>query len=133
MLTFVNLMIFLVVLKITKMIEIDSRDDISINYKEDGLNIMEIFTKSMKVTEEEVSISKEKKICIVCKGKVQRNNIYLCPDCNTFYCQKCSNSLIDLENACWVCDTVIDESRPVKVSAKIKEIELEKNEHKKSN
>jgi hypothetical protein len=66
------------------------------------------------ITEEEVTISKEKKICIVCKGKVGRSNIYLCPECDTFFCSTCSNTLITLENECWVCNTPIDPLKPVK-------------------
>lgn len=75
--------------------------------------ILTAFSKPKKVLEEEVTISKEKKICIVCKGKVGRNNVYLCPGCDTFYCKKCSVTLVTLENACWVCDTPIDETKPV--------------------
>jgi len=77
-------------------------------------NILEIFAKPQRITEEEVSISKEKKICLVCKGNLARSNIYLCPDCNAFYCQKCSETLSNMENACWVCDTPFDESKPSK-------------------
>jgi len=87
-----------------------------------------IFTKPEKVTEEEVSISKEKKICLVCKGKVLRNNIYLCPECSTFYCLKCSEALSNLENACWVCETPFDESKPVKPFKKEEEIDVEISE-----
>ena len=70
--------------------------------------------KREDITEEEVSISKEKKICLVCKGKVERRNIYLCPDCGTFYCEKCYDALTDLENMCWVCETPFDTSKPSK-------------------
>jgi len=35
-----------------------------------GPIILEMFTKQEKVSEEEVSVSKEKKICLVCKGKI---------------------------------------------------------------
>ena len=73
-----------------------------------------MFKKPQKISEEEVSISKEKKICLVCKGKVERNNIFLCPECDTFYCNKCSDAMSDLENMCWVCDTPFDDSKPSK-------------------
>jgi len=84
------------------------------NNKVDLQDILRTYAKPPKITEEEVFISKEKKICMVCKGNVARNNIYLCPDCNTFYCNKCSSTLADLENMCWVCDTPFDESKPIK-------------------
>jgi hypothetical protein len=75
-------------------------------------DFLKIFTKPRRVTEEEVSISKEKKICLVCKNKVSRLN-YICPDCNAIYCVKCSDVLSNEENMCWVCDTRFDESKPI--------------------
>jgi len=66
-----------------------------------------------QITEEEVSISKEKKICLVCKGKVGGFS-FICNECGTFYCQNCASSLIKLENACWVCNSPFDKSKPSK-------------------
>ncbi len=40
--------------------------------------------KKEDITEEEVLISKEKKIYLVCEGKVLRFNNYICPECETF-------------------------------------------------
>jgi len=99
-------------------------------------DVFSMFTKPQKLTEEEVSISKEKKIYLVCKGKVARSNIFLCPECDTFYCLKCSEALTNLENACWVCETPIDESKPVKLPEKKEEkvviegIDLKKSKKK---
>jgi hypothetical protein len=84
--------------------------------------------KREDITEEEVSISKEKKICLVCKGKAFRFSTYLCPGCEAFYCAKCAQALIELENACWVCDAPIDESKPVKPFKRDDEIEVEVSE-----
>jgi len=81
--------------------------------KEEMRNFLEAFGRPKKVTEEEVSVSKEKKICLVCKGKLVRK-IYICPDCNTFYCNICADTLVDLENACWACNSPFDESKPSK-------------------
>jgi len=89
--------------------------------KSEVQDFLSVFTRPKKVTEEEVSVSKEKKICLVCKGNVFRNNIYLCPECNTFYCSKCSEALSNLENACWVCETPFDESKPVRLPEKKEE------------
>jgi len=72
------------------------------------------FIKPKKVTEEEISISKEKKICMVCKGKLGRFNIYICPKCDVLYCENCARTLSDLENMCWVCEIPFDESKPVR-------------------
>lgn len=76
-----------------------------------GRIILEMFTKPERVSEEEVTVSKEKKICLVCKGKISGLN-FMCTDCGTFYCTKCSNALSDIENVCWACNTPIDISKP---------------------
>ena len=67
------------------------------------------------VTEEEVTFHKEKKICLVCKGKLSRS-LYLCPKCDALYCDNCAQALADLENVCWVCDEPIDEAKPTRIS-----------------
>ncbi|MHA1148173.1 MAG: hypothetical protein ACTSR8_07990 [Promethearchaeota archaeon] len=82
--------------------------------KED-VNVLNVFARAKKMTEEEVSISKEKKIYLVCKGKVARYNIYICPECNSFYHQKCAKILESQENACWACEAPFNESIPVKL------------------
>ncbi len=79
----------------------------------DKLNILKSFTKPGNLTEEEVSISKEKKICLVCKGKVVGFNSFICK-CDALYCKKCAKTLSTLENACWVCEAPFDESKPVR-------------------
>lgn len=76
-----------------------------------GLN----FRRKQEITEEEVTVSREKKICLVCKGKVSEFNVYLCPNCETFYCQTCARALINLENACWACNSPIDKTKPVNI------------------
>jgi hypothetical protein len=100
--------------------------------KKEKVDILGVFLKPQKVTEEEVTVSKEKKICLVCKGKVGRFDIFLCPDCNALYCSKCSNALIDLENACWACETAIDESKPVKIEEKQRVDSKIADKHKKT-
>ena len=85
------------------------------------------FIKPKNITEEEVSVSKEKKICLVCKGKISGHN-YVCSECETFYCNKCYNALTNLENACWACDTQLDKSKPIKSFKKEEEVEVEISE-----
>jgi len=89
----------------------------------DAPDILAMFVKSQKLTEEEVSISKEKKICVVCKGKILGMN-FICRGCEIFYCQKCYSALVNLENACWACDMALDESKPVKPFGKEGEQEV---------
>ncbi len=64
------------------------------------------------LTEEKISIFKDKKICLVCKGEVLRFS-YIC-ECGSIYCENCARALTNLENMCWACDVPIDHSKPVK-------------------
>lgn len=81
---------------------------------EQDKGILSMFTRRNLITEEEISISKEKRICLVCKKKLSRD-IYICPDCSALYCKDCSSALIIIENACWVCNTPFDPLKPVKL------------------
>jgi len=65
-----------------------------------------------QLTEEKVAISKETKICLVCRGEVLRFS-YIC-ECGANYCGNCAHALTNLENVCWACDLPIDYSKPVK-------------------
>ncbi len=96
-------------------------------------DFLRVITRHQTITEEEVSISKEKKICLVCKGKVGGYN-FICTECGTFYCEKCAKALTKMENACWGCNKPFDKSKPVKLPEKIEEkIEVsEKNFEKKN-
>ncbi len=65
-----------------------------------------------QVIEEKVTISKEKKICLVCRSEVLRFS-YIC-ECGAMYCESCARAVSNLENVCWACDIPIDYSKPVK-------------------
>jgi hypothetical protein len=67
---------------------------------------------TVQVSEEKIAISKEKKICLVCRGEVFGFS-YICK-CGANYCENCARALTDLENVCWACETPIDYSKPVK-------------------
>ena len=84
--------------------------------------LVSIFIKPQKIPEEEIMLYQEKKICLVCKGKVARFNVFICPDCHVLYCENCARSLSNLENACWVCETAFDESKPVKIAEKEEDV-----------
>jgi len=66
----------------------------------------------VQVSEEKVAISKETKICLVCRGEVLGYS-YICK-CGANYCENCARALTNLENVCWACETPIDYSMPVK-------------------
>ena len=65
-----------------------------------------------ETVEKEVTIHKERKICIVCRGEVL-GYMYTC-SCDAVYCENCARTLTDLENVCWVCNAPIDASKPIK-------------------
>ena len=85
-----------------------------------------------KITEEEVTYYKERKICLVCKGNIKGFNNYICPKCEVLYCENCARTLIDLENACWACESPLDKSKPSKpFKKKADEISMKKGSQKK--
>ncbi len=81
--------------------------------------------KPGEISEEEVTFFREQKICLVCKGEVKGFN-YICSECDALYCENCARSLTNLENACWVCNTPFDKTKPSKPY--IKGIEYEKTD-----
>ncbi len=70
-------------------------------------------TRPEEITEEQITFYKEQKICLVCKGKTIRY-IYVCPKCETLYCEHCARTVEDTENACWYCGIAFDESKPIR-------------------
>jgi len=78
---------------------------------------------TVQVSEEKVVISKEMKICLVCRGEVFGFS-YNCK-CGANYCENCARALTNLENVCWVCDVPIDYSKPVKLKEQdTKEVQI---------
>jgi len=75
--------------------------------------LFRVTKRPSKITEEEVTFHKEQKICLVCKGKVEGYNIFICRSCDVLYCQNCAQALENLENMCWVCNEPINEAKPV--------------------
>jgi hypothetical protein len=90
---------------------------------ESKISMIETLTgfRPQDLTEEEVTFYREQKICLVCKGKAGGFNIFVCITCDALYCQKCARVLSQLENACWLCNSAIDDSKPVKLQAKERE------------
>jgi len=76
-------------------------------------SLFRLYERPALITEEEVTFHRERKICLVCKGKVLRIS-YICPKCNALYCMNCTEELSNLENVCWVCDEPLDETKPFK-------------------
>jgi hypothetical protein len=81
------------------------------------------YHRPAEIAEEDIVSYREQNICLVCKGQVNKFNLFLCSKCDTLYCKNCALTLSDLENACWVCNTPFDETKPSKPSEKEKEKE----------
>jgi len=95
-----------------------------------ALNVLKTFIRPERITEEEVTFHKEKKICLVCKTHVLRV-MYSCPECDALYCIKCSDALSKMNNACWVCNTPFDETKPSKpYIEEEEEVMVEESVHK---
>jgi len=60
----------------------------------------------LKKTEEEVNVEKKRFKCVVHKGIID-GNIYVCPFCQTTYCQKCAEVLKEKGENCWSCEKPI--------------------------
>lgn len=96
-------------------------------------SLFRITQRPDQITDEEVTYYREQKICLICKGKVAGFNIFLCPNCEALYHENCARKLSNLENACWVCNQPIDETKPTKPfkiieEKKIGEISAKKGE-----
>ncbi len=74
----------------------------------------EKFIKPETIDEEDLTLYKERKICLVCKGKAIGFEVYICTECGVLYCLKCAKALSTLENLCWACNAPIDQSKPIK-------------------
>jgi len=93
----------------------------------------EKFVKPDFIDDEDLTLYKERKICLVCKGNATGFEVYVCTDCGVLYCLKCAKALGNLENICWACNTPIDKSKPAQplkgVEEEIKE-EITKDKFK---
>jgi len=68
-----------------------------------------------EITEGDITISKEKHVCLVHKGPIEGYS-WICPSCGAYYCMRCIEVLKESENICWSCETPIDHDRPSAVS-----------------
>ncbi|TFF90159.1 MAG: hypothetical protein EU548_04415 [Promethearchaeota archaeon] len=98
--------------------------------EKESKNFLKIFAKPKNITEKEITVAKEKKLCLVCKNKIRRYN-YQCPDCDSLYCLKCAKILTKTENACWVCGTPFDKSKPVKKMEEVQHVDIDVKKGKK--
>ncbi len=74
------------------------------------IEIEKLRQQKAEVTEEDIMVSKEKHFCLVHKGPIQGYS-FICPDCGAFYCMKCVEAIIVIDNACWSCEHALDPQR----------------------
>lgn len=113
--TAMYLMFFIMCLFLTPIIIRNSRREAPKRSESDSFSVLEVFSRPKNITEEEIGISIEKKICLVCKSTISGVN-FICGACGAFSCYKCYNALKKLENACWSCNSALDKSKPVKLA-----------------
>ena len=81
-----------------------------------GENVRQMLRNRAKlttqITEDDFTIHKELKICLVCRGEI-KGYMYAC-ECAANYCESCAQALENLENVCWACNAPMDKSKPVK-------------------
>jgi len=63
--------------------------------------------EELEKTEKEVDLQEPSVKCIVHRGEIQRN-IYLCPKCRAFYCERCAKVLKLKGEKCWSCGNEIE-------------------------
>ena len=67
------------------------------------IDVSEEEKKELDKIESELDIEEQEFTCIVHKGTIKGANIYLCPNCKTFYCVKCATALKERGEKCWLC------------------------------
>ena len=85
------------------------RSRIKLEEKDSEIEVLK--KEKSKITEEDIIISKEKHICLVHKGFIQGFN-FNCPNCGAFYCIRCYEAIVKLENICWSCQGQLDLNVP---------------------
>ncbi|MFX1242845.1 MAG: hypothetical protein ACFFA7_16485 [Promethearchaeota archaeon] len=82
--------------------------------KDDLQDTLRVFSKPLHFSIEDVKYSRDKGFCLVCKNKISGLS-YICPNCEAWYCLKCRDALIEIENSCWGCETPFIESKSKKM------------------
>ncbi|TFG17335.1 MAG: hypothetical protein EU533_08365 [Promethearchaeota archaeon] len=83
--------------------------------------------KKEQLSDEEITLYKEKRICLVCKGK-SSGFVYICSHCDAIYCQKCAHYIVKMDNICWACENSLDPSLRIKEGKEKKESKASKIE-----
>lgn len=83
------------------------------------------YSRPSDISIEDIELYRKQTICLVCKKKLTGFiDVFICPNCKSFYCEKCAKILTDLENMCWSCNKAIDNSKPIKAFKKEEKDEI---------
>jgi len=73
------------------------------------------YSRPSDISTKDIELYRKQTICLVCKKKLKGFiDVFICPKCKSFYCDKCAQILTQLENMCWSCNNPIDDSKPIK-------------------
>lgn len=109
--TFIYLILDVFLFRIIFKNILKERKGIPTETTKESINLLGMFSKPKNLTEKEVSMYRDKAVCLVCKGEIDGFS-YICQSCKALYCEKCVQALINLENICWACDSRLDKSKP---------------------
>ncbi|MFX1410690.1 MAG: hypothetical protein ACFFA6_10075, partial [Promethearchaeota archaeon] len=71
--------------------------------------------KPKRISEKKILEFREQTICLMCEREVEGFiKIFICPQCEALYCERCTQKMIDMSNMCWICNEQIDESISIK-------------------
>ncbi|MHA1149944.1 MAG: NosD domain-containing protein [Promethearchaeota archaeon] len=94
--------------------------------KEREREIADLRAQREEITEDDITISKEKHVCIVHKGLIEGYS-YICLGCGTYYCTNCVEAIKKVENTCWSCGISLD---PAKAKKELDEKQTEDKKKK---
>ncbi|MCK4687820.1 MAG: hypothetical protein KAT66_06805 [Candidatus Lokiarchaeota archaeon] len=73
------------------------------------------YSRPSDISTKDIELYRKQTICLVCKKKLKGFiDVFICPNCKSFYCDNCAQILTQLENMCWSCNNPIDDSKPIK-------------------
>jgi hypothetical protein len=74
---------------------------------QEQVDVSEEDMKDLEKTESEMDIEEKEVFCVVHKGPIV-GTVYICPQCKTYYCFKCANTLKENSEKCWSCDSELN-------------------------
>ncbi len=89
--------------------------------KKDAI-ISSLQVKRKKISENNITLLKEKHNCLVHKGPIEGYS-YICPSCSAYYCVKCLEAIKKLDNSCWACGYNFETKKKEEIS---KEVDVSK-------